>query len=265
MESSFTIKKTCPICSFEPAIAFETSYYTICRCTNVSCGHYFALDPPPGSGVCEFNPKKDYDYYKQRNQALIRTWHSHRFISPDSQLLDVGSGSGHILETLRDTYPRISITSVEPSITYQDHLRKSGFNVYSSLSAVDTKSFDGVLLIEVIEHMDRPLEALMEIRKIIRKNAQVFITTPAGDVRKGHPRPQELAAYHNISHVQFFTEKSLKKCLRLAGFKVIKFKFIPELYPNHVGLSKKDSLKLVLRNKYLHLRGQTTHLTYYCS
>jgi hypothetical protein len=122
-------------------------------------------------------------------------------------------------------------------------------------------------MIEVIEHLEDPIDSMRQLRQFLSKDGQIFISTPVG---KPHERATN--AYDTPSHLHFFTEKSLNLALRKAGLTEINYKFYPELYPlcepRAYGIVKAN-IKKFLKNSILskisakhigHLVGTTGHM-----
>jgi cyclopropane fatty-acyl-phospholipid synthase-like methyltransferase len=167
--------------------------------------------------------------YAERNERLVAFWEERQLVTGGSRILDVGAGTGHLARSVRRRLPGIDIHCVEESVTLRDRLDHQGFAVSQNLDAISSdRSFDAVLLIEVIEHVPDPVDFLNRLRGLLDPKGQVFLTTPCGELRNGS---RATNAYDTPEHVQFFTEKSLRLAVEKAGFSSITYEYIDALYP----------------------------------
>ena len=167
--------------------------------------------------------------YAERNERLVAFWKDSRFVTQDSRLLDVGAGSGHLARSLEKRLPGIQILCVEESESLRNQLGRQGFAVAENLDSISSnRSFDAVLLIEVIEHVPDPVDFLDHLRRHLDLEGRIFLTTPCGELRNGS---RATNAYDTPEHVQFFTEKSLRLAVKKAGFRDITYEYIDALYP----------------------------------
>jgi hypothetical protein len=75
------------------------------------------------------------------------------------------------------------------------------------------KSFDTVLLFEVLEHVPDPTETLIEARRLARKN--VLITVPhSGGIADLQASGLLFEHFADLDHKHFYTEDSLAQLLR---------------------------------------------------
>jgi SAM-dependent methyltransferase len=75
------------------------------------------------------------------------------------------------------------------------------------------KSFDTVLLFEVLEHVPEPAETLAEARRLARKN--VLITVPhSGGIEDLQKSGLLFEHFADLDHRHFYTEHSLGQLLR---------------------------------------------------
>jgi 2-polyprenyl-3-methyl-5-hydroxy-6-metoxy-1,4-benzoquinol methylase len=118
---------------------------------------------------------------------------------------------------------------VEESESLRNQLGRQGFAAAENLDSISSnRSFDAVLLIEVIEHVPDPVGFLDHLRRHLDLEGRIFLTTPCGELRNGS---RVTNAYDTPEHVQFFTEKSLRLAVKKAGFHDIRYEYIEALYP----------------------------------
>jgi cyclopropane fatty-acyl-phospholipid synthase-like methyltransferase len=167
--------------------------------------------------------------YAERNERLVAFWEDRRFVTENSKLLDVGAGTGHLARSLKKRLPGIEILCVEESESLRNQLDQQGFVVATNLDSISSnRSFDAVLLIEVIEHVPDPVGFLDRLKRCLDLEGRIFLTTPCGELRNGS---RTTNAYDTPEHVQFFTEKSLRLAVKKAGFCDITYEYIEALYP----------------------------------
>ncbi|MCK4357204.1 MAG: methyltransferase domain-containing protein [Candidatus Cloacimonetes bacterium] len=76
-------------------------------------------------------------------------------------------------------------------------------------------SYDTVFCFEVIEHLFNPLHLLLEIRKILKDNGKLFLTTP-------RHKPYFLRCKR---HFHEFYKVDLVNLIKRAEFKIVRFQF----------------------------------------
>ena len=81
-------------------------------------------------------------------------------------------------------------------------------------------------MIEVIEHLDDPIKAMSQLKHVLKDDGMIFLSTPVGKLEESATN-----AYDTLSHLHFFTERSLNLTLTKSGFSEIYFKYYPEMYP----------------------------------
>ena len=217
----------CPICGFSPRESFSARYVTAEVCGNPQCGHIYAESHAVGQGIMRHDFAEEYRLYQRRNHKLISFWLKQGFINQQSSVLDVGAGGGHIVRSVRELLPTVKISCVEPDPQSADALRGQGFEVFTDMMDV-RGSFDCILAIEVLEHVDHPVELLTRIRQLLTFRGRVFLTTPCGETRRGS---RATNAYDTKEHIHFFTERSLQLSCEKAGFCELRLLRISARYP----------------------------------
>lgn len=96
----------------------------------------------------------------------------------------------------------------------------------------ETGSFDGVMAIEVLEHLFDPVHALAEMNRILKKNGRIVVTVPNIGYyffRWYHLKSGEVSDFHGNGliineHIRFYSVKTIRLLLELTGFTVVNVK-----------------------------------------
>lgn len=145
-------------------------------------------------------------------------------IKKTGRLLDIGCSAGFLLDEARKI--GFEVYGVEPSKWAADHaaakLRISTiFNGGLKEAKYPPNYFDCIILSDVIEHLEDPKCTLTEIRKILKPNGIICISTP--DISSFMSKILG-AKWWGVkqAHLYYFTRKSLYQMLKNSGFIPIK-------------------------------------------
>jgi len=96
----------------------------------------------------------------------------------NKNLLEVGSGNGGFLQFAQNS--AITAHGVEPEKKHHEIFKQENLNIYSSLNSFkETKAgIDVIVSFHVIEHVKNPIEFLVELLAVLRKDGKIFIETP---------------------------------------------------------------------------------------
>lgn len=131
-------------------------------------------------------------------------------LAPES-LLDVGSGRGAFLWPLLDAFPALAITAIDKEEQRATDLAAVGRGGITRLAAARMDAtalsfaddaFDGVTMLEVLEHMPDPASAAREALRVARR----FVVATVPSKEDGNPE-----------HIHLFDRRSLAQLFEAAG------------------------------------------------
>ena len=163
------------------------------------------------------------------------------------KILDIGCGYGSVSENLirmgHDVY------GIEINKEALKELKKKGFKTIAcditNKLPFGNNSFDGILLLDILEHVFDPISLLSEIRRVLKRNGFIIINTPlyfdlldrmrilfTGNIISydnkcyGKKLFRKFKSF-NYGHIRFFQSKDLFHMLKITGFRIEKYKYIP--------------------------------------
>jgi SAM-dependent methyltransferase len=136
-------------------------------------------------------------------------------LGPQTRWLDYGCGNGGLVRHARKAAGCDAVGYEEGAIAAS--AKEAGIPIVGRAQLAGLAgSFDVVTAIEVLEHVVEPLEALTEIRRLLRPGGVFFYTT-------GNARPvrQRLLAWQYFCpeiHISLYEPDSMREALRRTGF-----------------------------------------------
>ncbi|MGL4368750.1 MAG: class I SAM-dependent methyltransferase [Spirochaetota bacterium] len=252
-------EKTCPLCSSDSlsghlAIGYKDYPFRTSRCT--TCGFIF-MNPRftdntirlfygkeyycGGAGFAYMDERAKEKYGRYVWNARLRTI---RHYAPGGNFLDIGASFGGFMRAAQRFYTPWGIELSEFSGSYAKkefggrlHIGTLSDHPFPALS------FSVITMIEVIEHLSDPADAIKESFRLLSPGGVLVIQTADMDawqaVKKG-------ADYHYYlpGHISYFTEKSLRTALRREGFgritvhRPVDFGLIPKLLKSRGSFTK---------------------------
>lgn len=181
-----------------------------------------------GFGQAEWVPAPgDYAFKEQdgSSHSLIVEMMS---TLPRSRVLDLGCSGGLLARELRARGHIVTGVDRSESDGVRDNV--DAFFAADLNDGIPTEvggNYDVVVAGDVIEHLARPLDALREIRRVLRPRGQLLLSVP----NFGHWYPRlrvatGLFGYDrrgilDDSHLRFYTRSTLRRLVRRAGFDIV--------------------------------------------
>jgi 2-polyprenyl-3-methyl-5-hydroxy-6-metoxy-1,4-benzoquinol methylase len=141
-------------------------------------------------------------------------------ICPGGHLLDVGCGTGELLEEAQKYY---NCHGLEPSPVAAQVSRQKGFSIVESTLEVAAfpASFDVVTMDSVIEHVKSPTVALSKVHSFLKPGGVLVLLTPkfGGPASTIHGRGWN--GFRHGYHTFLYSGKTLSALLEKTGFDVM--------------------------------------------
>lgn len=138
-------------------------------------------------------------------------------------LLDVGAGCGFFLEIAKQRgWNAIGTELTDQAI---EQCENKGLTMFKGeIQDIDfgDLEFDIVLSIEVIEHINNPIEYVQKCGSILRKGGLFYLTTPNFNSYLRYRLKENYNVIEYPNHLCYFTRKTLKKLFTDNGFSTSK-------------------------------------------
>ena len=183
-------------------------------------------------------------------------------VNIQGRVLEVGCGAGGMAKAIKFYRPGLDVSGIDISKKAINQARKNSSGVKFSQGNVyklpfRDKSFDAVLMFDLLEHLDDPPKSLLEIRRVLKPGGifSGFIPTE-GSIFSIHKIIDRLFGFtpkkKYAGHIQQFT---LSDLLTLLG--KTDLKFIRKRYYGYLGFQLVDLIYFT----YLSLRGKNVPYT----
>jgi ubiquinone/menaquinone biosynthesis C-methylase UbiE len=169
-------------------------------------------------------------YWDYRDDSIIEAVAGS--FRPGSRVVDVGCGEGILLEKLVKRYPGADLEGLDLdplniAICAEHVLRVREGGAYAL--PYETASLDLCLFIEVIEHLEKPEDAITELYRVLKPGGRLAVLFPNDATFKLARLATGMVkeAYYDTGHLRQWTPRALGRTLRAAGFKVLLDRSLP--------------------------------------
>jgi len=180
--------------------------------------------------------KKDRDMPNLKLNHILQALEKEKNVD----LLEIGCGSGRILASIREHSKQLKLTGVDPSkaqITLakkENQENKIDFFVGDGehLQFPDN-SFTHVIIMDVLEHVEKPSQLLQETWRVLKKNGTLIAFIPAEN-EGVYWLSKKIFGQHfkekSGGHIQQFTFKELDTLLEINRFSIEKKNYSYHLF-----------------------------------
>lgn len=235
----------CPACSHPATLRFFKNGFPIRTCTN--CDLVFTeiqsnLNLNEIYDDSYFNGGQDDGYGDyQSTEPVLKQEFKKLFlkeIQPYIQsekytnVLEVGCAFGFFLDVIQ---PYVKTFGIEVNESSRNHCIKHGHTILGSSVTKgllnQPNRFDFIVLLDVIEHLENPVETIDILHQVLNPGGRILIVT--GNIDGIYPRIA--GKYWRLmtppQHTFFFSKKTLSHLLKQAGFEIKKvttpYKIVP--------------------------------------
>lgn len=182
--------------------------------------------PDIGEVLAYYQTLKDPAYEDGREQRLLQAQRilklAARYVAPKgARLLDVGAGSGILLQAAQDM-GFAEATGVEPSHWLAARGKEHGLNVIEGVlpNAQVQGPYDLITCVDVIEHVEDPMGMLRDMKALLSPQGVLLVVTP--DSASLTARIMGRRWWHyRIAHITYFSAATLRTACRKAGLRIM--------------------------------------------
>lgn len=142
-------------------------------------------------------------------------------------IADIGCGAGSFTDHVAGLTS--SVVAVEPFYLYRKVLSNKGYRVYpyASDAVGNGEAVDFAVSLQVIEHVRDPVAFLSDIRRLVKDNGYLVVSTPnRNDILMDLLPGAYPAFFYRVVHRWYYDAGSLSECAKRAGFVVDSVKYV---------------------------------------
>ncbi|MGD9648014.1 MAG: class I SAM-dependent methyltransferase [Pirellulales bacterium] len=230
---SSLIEVACPVCDATATRRErEVNGYALVRCRG--CGMVYVNPQLDEAGLLEQYASREEPLALKRHYARVTTAARiaeydamlaaiERWVPSRGRLLEIGCGAGYFLARARDRGWQVSGLDAAPWVVEAAAERGlSDVRVATLAEAgLDDASFDVVVMAQVLEHLPRPREVLLEVRRVLRPGALFYANVPNYRTLPILAGRDDFVLNQPMAHVNYFTPGTLAELCRRANFTVL--------------------------------------------
>jgi len=198
------------------------SKHHLIRCRN--CGFVFSRKNPSLKELLEI-----YNHYPifqtispitlKRYDKLLDSFEKYR---KTNNLIDVGSGDGYFPEhAMKRGWNVYGTEFTDDKVEFS---RAKGINMHKGVLDEQNYTpdfFDVIVSIEVLEHINNPLEEISKFRTLLRHGGIVYVTTPNFNSLSKLLLQKNWTIVFYPEHLSYYTKKTLEFLFQKSGFKSV--------------------------------------------
>lgn len=150
------------------------------------------------------------------------------------RVLDAGCGGGNMARAIKQARPDLDVKGVDLSRAGVENARRHAGGVDFEVGDVERlrypdRSFDAVVMFDVLEHLERPQRALSEVARVLKPGGVFHVAQPLehepGTLHRLLRRRGWTAKVRHSGHVQAFDTPAFQGMLAAAGLHVRRVRY----------------------------------------
>ncbi len=210
----------CPVCKYTKIKEVIDEYNRCAKCYSLYV-NYFPQDREINQRIEHWgnNFARNLEQLPISETSLARATLLRQYAPEKSKLIDVGCGNGDFLKAAREA--QFELSAMDKSRAIVKYIRSQGITSHESLSNIKPYSFDIVTCFDVIEHTLDPNALLVEIKRILKKNGLLMLTTPNICGISAVLLKKRWWVLGPQDHLVLFNPHSIKQLIEKVGFTTI--------------------------------------------
>lgn len=171
--------------------------YRIPTLSDATLANYYAVVPFQRWEASQYHPIE---------RAVLSVLKS---LPPGSRILDYGCSSGRLLSTLCQDYKCYG-SEVNPAAASEASSRGLRMIEPALLAGAMPEKFDAIVLVDVFEHLRKPVALLQQLAQHLTPEALLVIATGNGDAPACRRDPAQFWYFRTLEHLSMLTERHLR-------------------------------------------------------
>jgi SAM-dependent methyltransferase len=182
-----------------------------------------AVPPRDGEGFTASSfawlAKREAEHFWHVGRSRLLLWALRRFARDARSFLEIGCGTGFVLQSLAERHPGLALTGAELFLEGLEfasrRVPRAAFLQLDARRLPFKDEFDCIGLFDVLEHITEDQQVLDSVAKACRPGGTVLVTVPQ------HPWLWTILDEHSC-HVRRYTRRDLAGKLRRAGLRPVR-------------------------------------------
>lgn len=178
------------------------------------------------------------------------------FLLPEGSVLEVGCGHGNVIKAISIKWKNFKHTGIDLSLPegmdVNGNLSLIGDDLFNHHKYLSNISYDYILALDVIEHIDEVGDFLSYVSRLMHKNSRLVLSIPnirflpaLLTILICKDFPEESSGIFDKTHRRFYTKKKIRRTLESNEFVVNKIVGINSLLEVQPSVGRKVLVGLI--------------------